>query len=168
MFPSSAGGSSSKGNRSMNIVATHVPAPWPGPARRWVAGLAELGRAVRLETRPVVVAGDLNATWDHRPFRDLMRTGLRDAAIEGGHGGARTWPNDRRLVPPLLRLDHILVSGEVTVAGYRIGPGRGSDHRSVTAELAVSVDGRVRTARHAQAVCDAPGAVERPVGPAPS
>jgi endonuclease/exonuclease/phosphatase (EEP) superfamily protein YafD len=126
------------GNRSLGIVATHVPAPWPGPARRWVAGLAELGHAVGLETRPLVVAGDLNATWDHRPFRDLMSTGLRDAAVEAGRGGARTWPNDWRLVPPFLRLDHILVSRDVAVAGYRTGPGQGSDHRSVIAELAVS------------------------------
>jgi endonuclease/exonuclease/phosphatase (EEP) superfamily protein YafD len=124
-------------NRSLSIVAVHVPAPWPGSARRWVAGLAELGHVVGLETRPVVVAGDLNATWDHRPFRDLMAKGLRDAAIEAGHGWARTWPSARR-ARPFLRLDHILISGNVTVAAYRTGPGRGSDHRSVIAELGVS------------------------------
>jgi endonuclease/exonuclease/phosphatase (EEP) superfamily protein YafD len=123
--------------RSLSIVAVHVPAPWPGSARRWVAGLAELGTAVGLETRPVVVAGDLNATWDHRPFRDLMATGLRDAAIEAGRGRARTWPSARRAVP-FLRLDHILISGDVGVTAYRIGPGQGSDHRSVVAELGVT------------------------------
>ena len=125
------------GNRSLSIVAVHVPAPWPGSAQRWVAGLAELGLVVGLETRPVVVAGDLNATWDHRPFRDLMATGLRDAAIEAGRGWARTWPSARRAVP-FLRLDHILISGDVAVAAYRTGPGRGSDHRSVSAELRVT------------------------------
>jgi endonuclease/exonuclease/phosphatase (EEP) superfamily protein YafD len=125
------------GNRSLSIVAVHVPAPWPGSAQRWVAALAELGQVVGLETRPVVVAGDLNATWDHRPFRDLMATGLRDAAIEAGHGWARTWPSARRAVP-FLRLDHILISGDVAVAAYRTGPGQGSDHRSVMAELGVT------------------------------
>jgi endonuclease/exonuclease/phosphatase (EEP) superfamily protein YafD len=125
------------GDQSLSIVAVHVPAPWPGSAQRWVAGLAELGHAVALETRPVVVAGDLNATWDHRRFRDLMETGLRDAAIEAGRGWARTWPSARRAVP-FLRLDHILLCGDVAVAAYRIGPGHGSDHRSVMAELGVT------------------------------
>jgi endonuclease/exonuclease/phosphatase (EEP) superfamily protein YafD len=125
------------GNRSLTIAAVHVPAPWPGSARRWVAGLAELGEAVRLTARPVVVAGDLNATWDHRPFRELMATGLRDAAIEAGHGWDRTWPSAGWAVP-LLRLDHILLAGDVAVARYRIGPGQGSDHRSVMAELGIT------------------------------
>jgi endonuclease/exonuclease/phosphatase (EEP) superfamily protein YafD len=125
------------GNRSLSIVAVHVPAPWPGSARRWVAGLAELGHVVGLETRPVVVAGDLNATWDHRPFRDLMATGLRDAAVEAGRGWARTWPSARRAVP-FLRLDHILIAGDVAVAAYRTGPAQGSDHRSVMAELGIT------------------------------
>jgi endonuclease/exonuclease/phosphatase (EEP) superfamily protein YafD len=125
------------GNRTLSIVAVHVPAPWPGSAQRWVAGLAELGHVVGLESRPVVVAGDLNATWDHRPFRDLMATGLRDAAIEAGHGWARTWPSARRAVP-FLRLDHVLIAGDVAVAAYRTGPGRGSDHRSVIAELGLT------------------------------
>jgi endonuclease/exonuclease/phosphatase (EEP) superfamily protein YafD len=123
-------------DRTLGIVAVHVPPPWPGSARRWTAGLAELGGVISLEARPVLVAGDLNATWDHRPFRDLMGTGLRDAAIEAGCGSARTWPN-RRHLPALIRIDHILISGDVTVVWYRIGQGQGSDHRPVVAAMSV-------------------------------
>ena len=111
--------------RVIRILGVHAPAPWPGSARRWVDGLDELRTSIRFDDRPVLVAGDLNATWDHRPFRDLIDTGLRDAAIEVGHGWARTWPNHWAVFGPLIRIDHVLVAGDVIVNGYRLGRGRG-------------------------------------------
>jgi len=47
-----------------------------------------------------------------------------------------TWPSDLRVLPPLARLDHVLVSDAITVVSVREGPGRGSDHLPLLAELA--------------------------------
>jgi endonuclease/exonuclease/phosphatase family metal-dependent hydrolase len=47
-----------------------------------------------------------------------------------------TWPRGK-LLPPLVRPDHVLVSPEIAVTGYRLGDGRGSDHRPVVVDLAI-------------------------------
>ncbi|MER6897498.1 endonuclease/exonuclease/phosphatase family protein, partial [Amycolatopsis sp. NPDC000740] len=66
--------------RLLEVFAAHPI--WPmsrkGPSL-WYAAVADLPRAVG--SGPVrVLAGDLNATLDHRVLRDLMASGYRDAA----------------------------------------------------------------------------------------
>jgi endonuclease/exonuclease/phosphatase (EEP) superfamily protein YafD len=94
----------------------------------WRAQLADLRSEVRSATLPVVLAGDFNATRDHRPFRRLVATGLRDAHDVVGAGWRPTWNNKTPLVGPLLGLDHVLASKQFAVTGYRVGSGFGSDH----------------------------------------
>ena len=43
----------------------------------------------------VIVAGDLNATYDMLPFRRLLGEGYRDAAEQAGAGLTRTYPSRR-------------------------------------------------------------------------
>jgi endonuclease/exonuclease/phosphatase (EEP) superfamily protein YafD len=81
------------------------------------------------------MAGDYNATYGHAPFRRLLAVGLRDAHIEAGRGLATTWPVNNLLLPPLFRLDHVLVSREFEVLAAREGRGPGTDHRPVVADL---------------------------------
>lgn len=124
--------------RPVRVYCVHPRAPFgPGGLRRWRAEMASVQEAVEREPRPLVVAGDFNATWGQRRFRALLGTGLRDAHVERGRGWAVTWPNDARLVPPLAKVDHVLVSPELAVLGVREGVGRGSDHRPVVADLAL-------------------------------
>jgi endonuclease/exonuclease/phosphatase (EEP) superfamily protein YafD len=84
---------------------------------------------------PVVLAGDLNATHDHRPFRRLLGAGLEDSHDVAGYGWARTW--SARWWAATLRIDHVLVSRSVAVTGYRTGSAFGSDHLPVIATLAI-------------------------------
>jgi endonuclease/exonuclease/phosphatase (EEP) superfamily protein YafD len=86
------------------------------------------------ESRPVIVAGDLNATpWSHG-FRQLVRLrGLCDSAV--GRGVQATW-NAHRWVPRI-PIDHVVVSPEVRVMDRRVGPDVGSDHLPVEATLAI-------------------------------
>ena len=86
---------------------------------------------------PVIVAGDFNAVWSHQPFRQLLSTGLVDAAVELGQGWRATWPADTRYLPPALRLDHVLVSDLLTPQRVTVGAANGSDHRSVLVDVAV-------------------------------
>jgi endonuclease/exonuclease/phosphatase (EEP) superfamily protein YafD len=123
------------GDQRVRLYGPHPPAPMAERISTWKAQLAELRRLVAAEEGPRVVAGDLNATSGHRPFRQLLGAGLRDAHVEGGRWWATTWPRNRRWLPTLARLDHVVVSSEVAVLDVREGTGRGSDHRPVVADL---------------------------------
>ncbi|MGH9271923.1 MAG: endonuclease/exonuclease/phosphatase family protein, partial [Ilumatobacteraceae bacterium] len=85
---------------------------------------------------PAIVAGDLNATFDHRQFRDLLDTGLRDAVEQAGAGYVPTYPVGRRF-PPLISIDHILTRGRITATDVETQELPGTDHRALLATLVV-------------------------------
>jgi endonuclease/exonuclease/phosphatase (EEP) superfamily protein YafD len=130
--------------RRLRIINIHIKAPM---RRRWIptwkAQLRALGEEVQAaRTRgPVVLAGDFNSTYGHAPFRELLAQGLRDAHVEVGRGLAVTWPRGGRVMPPLFRIDHVLVSDGLAVLDAREGRGPGSDHRPVIVDLAVLAPG---------------------------
>lgn len=127
------------GDRKVRIYDVHTNAPFGAPgAPRWERQMAAIRRSAAAEHGPLVVAGDFNAAYGHRPFRDLLDAGLRDAHVERGRGWATTWPRDLRAVPPLVRIDHVLVSRQLAVVGIGEGIGRGSDHRPLIADLALT------------------------------
>ena len=47
-----------------------------------------------------------------------------------------TWPNGA-LVPPFVRIDHVLTGLRLTVTQIATGPGSGSDHRYLLATIAI-------------------------------
>lgn len=123
---------------AVTVASVHVVGPWPQPIDDWRREIGTLPQALGAMAdvaaqRPIVVAGDLNATSDMQPFRRLLRDGFRDAAEQSGAGLVRTFPADRSL-PPLIGIDHILVRNcSVTnVAAVRVP---GSDHLGVTATI---------------------------------
>jgi endonuclease/exonuclease/phosphatase (EEP) superfamily protein YafD len=117
------------------LVAAHPPAPIAAAwSERRDAQLAAMGELAAAESRPVIIAGDLNATpWCHG-FRALVvPAGLRDSALGRGVQGswhARHWA-------PRIPIDHVLVSPNVTVKARSLGPHVGSDHLPVEATLVV-------------------------------
>lgn len=127
----------------VRVLNVHCKAP---TRRRWIPvwkkQLADLAEAVLSSPSPAIVAGDFNSTSGHAPFRRLLAdAGLRSAHVEAGRGLATTWPRGGRMMPPLFRLDHVLVTDGIAVLGVREGRGRGSDHRPVIADLAVAPGG---------------------------
>jgi endonuclease/exonuclease/phosphatase (EEP) superfamily protein YafD len=125
-------------DRRLRVYDVHTRAPFgPGAYEHWIRQLQGLGDAAASEPHPVVMAGDYNATWGHRPFRELMGRGLRDAFVERRRWWTTTWPCDSRMLPPFARIDHVLVSADVAVRGVLVGAAAGSDHRPVIADLAV-------------------------------
>lgn len=146
------------GRLPVRIYAVHpLSAQWVG-----VGGLVDQFDTLQQELegerrrgRAVVVAGDFNAVAAHLPLRRLLSGGLLDAAGELGQAWRATWPADRWPVRPFLRLDHVLVSDDLAPVALRVGPANGSDHRSLTLDVAVpgfraagdgtpAIDGRVR------------------------
>jgi endonuclease/exonuclease/phosphatase (EEP) superfamily protein YafD len=123
------------GANRLRLYTVHTVAPLGEDRARWRAQLRHAREVVRDVDGALVVAGDFNATRYHPSFRRLLSDGLRDAHERRGRGWAATWPRDRRPLPPVLRLDHVLVSPGVEVQAVREGLGQGSDHRPVIADL---------------------------------
>lgn len=124
------------GGISPLVFAVHPVPPWPRHPRAWVRELAAIRQMLAKipdDDGPVVVAGDFNATFDHKRYRDLLSGSYRDAAMEVGVGHLATYRADWRL-PPLIAIDHILVrDAAVTEVGLVDIPG--SDHRGIRASL---------------------------------
>jgi endonuclease/exonuclease/phosphatase (EEP) superfamily protein YafD len=111
------------------LVAHPQPPARAGLTAENRAYLETLGQLARESTKPVVVAGDLNATlWSHS-IAPLLRAGLQWPA---GSGLAYTWPVGKPQMS--IQIDQILTRG--AVAGtYHVLPPVGSDHFPVRADL---------------------------------
>lgn len=113
------------------------PAVWvqtPGKLRAFFAEQAveaeALTRMVERETRPVIVAGDFNATADQWNRAVLTRT-LREVTGRWLPGATR--PD----TTPVVDVDGVLVGPEWAVGDVEIGPAGLSDHRAIFASLAL-------------------------------
>lgn len=116
-----------------SVISLHIHAPWPAPPQPWLDQLAGLRTDLLARTRPVIAMGDFNATFDHRPFRDLLAECCTDAAVTARAWWRPTYPSFR-LVPPLITIDHVLMRG---LRASRVSTARiaGSDHLAVIATL---------------------------------
>lgn len=92
------------------LVAVDLPTPTDGIGP-WLDAFGDLiADMPALEGRHVMAMGDFNAVLEHEPMRRLTReTGLRDAVTSSGLGWLPTFP-DEGVIPPLVALDHLLVS----------------------------------------------------------
>ncbi|MDI6910240.1 endonuclease/exonuclease/phosphatase family protein [Nocardioides sp.] len=121
------------------VVATHPQAPTE--PELWRSDHAALLDTVR-QHDPDLVLGDFNATDDHAPMRALADAGLRDAAELADEGWQPTWPAGGRwrvlglVVPPLTRIDHVLVGPRLAAVSVHTAVLPGSDHRAVIAVVA--------------------------------
>ena len=104
------------GRGSLRIANTHLTYRLLSPVQ-----LLRLVRHLTADNVPTVIVGDLNMPM---PF-----TGLAAGYAPAVNG--RTFPADR----PLLQLDHILTSRQVTRCGGEVLPPAGSDHLPVRARL---------------------------------
>lgn len=123
------------GEQKVTVVAAHPfpPVGADGP-HLWSRDFDTLRTALAGIDGPAIVAGDLNATPDHRPLRELYDLGYADAADRSGAGVVLTWPVGSS-IPPVLALDHVLVKGDIGVERFeRIRVPR-TDHYAVLAEL---------------------------------
>ena len=120
----------------VELAAVHPPPPTIGPAIvNWRHDLEALPRADP-DGRPTILLGDFNATIDQAELREVLDSGYVDAAYEAGKGLATTWPANRRF-PPEVTIDHVLADERIAVVDVEIHELEGSDHRPVSAELAL-------------------------------
>jgi endonuclease/exonuclease/phosphatase (EEP) superfamily protein YafD len=88
-------------------------------------------------SRPLIVAGDLNAEENSPVVRRLLSLGLRDAFGSAGFGYGYSYGHDLRPGFSFLRIDHILVSEAIGVQDCRVGGREASEHRPVIADLLI-------------------------------
>ena len=125
----------------MHVVSVHVVNPAHGRMiTTWRDQLSWLAGYVHRRDRPAVLAGDFNATRDHRAMQTLLGAGLTDAHDQAGSGLGSTWPRrhwqtGRGRFVPVMRLDHVLVTAELAVRSVRTADCAGGDHRRVVAEI---------------------------------
>jgi endonuclease/exonuclease/phosphatase (EEP) superfamily protein YafD len=121
----------------IRVYQVHTFAPRGAAARHtWQTQLKRLRMLMNAEHLPVIAAGDFNASrWDG-VFDDLLGGPRHIAEASAGRGYFATWPSGRRF-PPILPLDHVLVSREIGVRHYGVLGAVGSDHRAVVADLTV-------------------------------
>ncbi len=115
----------------------HTLAPLPSYWREWKAAFAALDASVQTgRTDRMLMVGDFNASWGNQGFNALLGHGLTDGAAARGHALDMTWPNGA-IFPPFVRIDHVLTGSSLAVVGIGTGAGFGSDHRYLTAVVAV-------------------------------
>lgn len=98
--------------------------------------LAHLARlAASAKDTPLVLMGDFNIT----PYSPWFSTLEEDSGLRNGMRGSLpygTWP---RFLPMALRIpiDHLLISGKISLVRRKVGPDLGSDHLPVLTTLKI-------------------------------
>jgi endonuclease/exonuclease/phosphatase (EEP) superfamily protein YafD len=119
------------------LRVVHTLAPFPASSQEWSGAMAAVSQSVRASgDTSMLMVGDFNATWDNSGFAALLREGLTDGAAARGKATDMTWPNGA-VVPPFVRIDHVLTGARLAVTQIAAGPGFGSDHRYLVASVAI-------------------------------
>ncbi|MBA3994297.1 MAG: hypothetical protein C0469_12285 [Cyanobacteria bacterium DS2.3.42] len=127
-------------DRIINVIIAHPTTP------KSLSGFEERNSEIDLLadeigaiSGPKIFIGDLNCgPWSSK-FQKLLKAGLKDT--QQGFGPQPSWParNGRVSkflpIPPLIPIDHVLVSWEFSVDSRRAGPAIGSDHLPVFVKL---------------------------------
>ena len=121
----------------ITVLGVHPVAP-VDPAG-WRADHAAILRQAEADDADLIV-GDMNATPDHDVMRRLDEAGFRDAGELSNEGWQPTWPANHvgifPLLPPLVRIDHVLVSDSLASLGTRTVDIAGTDHLALVATVA--------------------------------
>ena len=119
------------------LRVVHPLAPFPSYWHEYKTALADIGQSVRASgDSTMLMVGDFNSTWNNRGFSALLHDGLTDGAAARGKVLDMTWPNGA-VLPPFVRIDHVLTGSDLAVTQIASGPGFGSDHRYLTASVAI-------------------------------
>ena len=126
---------------SVTLALLHAKAPTKGRAIQWQSELALLGSGLAGVPGPQIVAGDFNASRDHRPFRDVLAAGFLDCAdaarrqalarIHLAHHPGRSRQRGSTAVPGLAEVPENAAHhapGPCTGIAGRSHGARGADH----------------------------------------
>jgi endonuclease/exonuclease/phosphatase family metal-dependent hydrolase len=122
---------------TLTVLGVHPVAP-VDPAG-WHADHAAILRQAEADQADLIV-GDMNATPDHDVMRRLDDAGYRDAGEVSNEGWQPTWPANHvgilPLLPPLVRIDHVLIGDSMASLGTHTVDIEGTDHLALVATVA--------------------------------
>lgn len=128
------------GGHAVRLFCIHVPRPVLSQADAYHSFGREVIHWLDQTEGPRIVVGDFNSTQHAAWYRRLKTVaGLHSAHREVGRGYAVTWPSGRFYVPPI-RIDHLLLSQELTCLSVREGDGGQSDHKPLIGELLLAIE----------------------------
>lgn len=136
---------------TVRLASVHPRSPQRG-ARQWGLGIERLALlngsrrpltpgpspedAAMQEPAFTIILGDCNANLHHPTFRAMLAAGgLRDASLSLGRGLHPTFPYRLVGLPPMIEIDHILISQGIRVESMRTIGVPGTDHRGLVAHL---------------------------------
>jgi endonuclease/exonuclease/phosphatase (EEP) superfamily protein YafD len=120
------------------LWVVHTIAALPSSFAQWKDQLATIDTYLRRRgPRGLLLVGDFNSTWGNKGFRQLLDDGMTDGAAARGKAFDMTWSQTKPVVPPLVRIDHVLTGSGIAVTTIATGNGPGSDHRDLTATVAI-------------------------------
>ncbi len=128
----------------VDLVALHPTPPYQGD--KWRNDYEDIidrltASGHERPDRPRVILGDFNATVDNVPMRKILTLGYSDAVEQTNAGWQPTYPApgaERRFglpVPPLVQIDHVLVSAGIVASDARTVVVKGADHLGVIANV---------------------------------
>ena len=125
----------------VTVYAFH-PVPPVFGTRVWADELSRLREILERSpsSRPAIVGGDFNATYDHAQYRAMLSDRFNDAVEQAGAGHLVTYPTDKPW-PPLVGIDHILVAEGRAVAVETVEL-LGADHRALVAQIRLDRGGQ--------------------------
>lgn len=124
----------------LNLVLVHPPTPQV--EARFIERNQELSliaSEIKGLTGPTVLVGDFNCGPWSKSFAELLKSGLKDS--EQGFGPQPSWPArigrvvEKVAIPPLVPIDHVLVSDDIRVVSRSSGPAIGADHLPVFVQM---------------------------------
>ncbi len=119
------------------LWVVHTIGPVPRSFPMWRGQVAEINRQVRLRgPAGLLLVGDFNSTWNNQGFRQILAAGMTDGAAARARPFEMTWSQTKPIIPPAVRIDHVLTGPGVEVTTIATGNGPGSDHRDVQATVA--------------------------------
>jgi endonuclease/exonuclease/phosphatase family metal-dependent hydrolase len=122
---------------TLTVLGVHPVAP-VDPAG-WRADHAAILKQAEADHADLIV-GDMNATPDHDVMRKLDDSGYRDAGEVSNEGWQPTWPANHvgilPLLPPLVRIDHVMIGDSMASLGTHTVDIEGTDHLALVATVA--------------------------------
>lgn len=122
---------------SLTVLGVHPVAPVEPDG--WRADHAAVLAQAEAADADLVV-GDMNATPDHEVMRALDDAGFRDAGEVANEGWQPTWPANHVSIfpalPPLVRIDHVLIGDSLASLGTHTVDIDGTDHLALVATVA--------------------------------